>query len=161
VAIRCRCGWILRKEISDRGRDLFYMSLESEVLGVEKLNRRALNVLAECFRTGRDEVWIVLAPDCQQRRGELSKVLVEDREELDVVGVIEKEVELNVDIARAGQQSSIQRVPLWFDQVLFGNTGAVFAAHSFTIEAVTTPFITVPSVRHQRLSSEPDSLRAA
>src|ERR1700733_7658656 len=97
---------------------------------VEELNRSARNVLAECLRTGWDKIWIVLAPDCKQRRLELSEVIVEGSVELNVVDVIEKKVELNVGITWSGQEGGIQRVPLRLDKVKVRNTGAVFPPHA-------------------------------
>lgn len=82
----------LGKEVSHRYGDFFYVSLESEMPCVRKLNLGAWDVLAECFRTGRDEIGIVPTPDCQQWRSEFPEVLVQGGIELDVVGVIEKQV---------------------------------------------------------------------
>src|SRR5580698_6014658 len=98
------------EEFSHGGCYFLYVGFEGEVAGVEELHFGVGNVAAEGFRAGRDEVEIKLAPDGEQWRLRLAEVLVEFWVELDVVGVVEEEIELDLDVAGARQQSRVKRV---------------------------------------------------
>src|SRR3984885_8629741 len=88
------------------------MCLDREMPGVEELNLRAGYVLPKGFGSCRHEERIVLAPDRQQGRFRSAKIFLEFRIQLDVRRVIQKQIELNLYVPRAFEQSRIQCVRL-------------------------------------------------
>src|SRR5262249_27343880 len=96
------------EEFADRGADLFVMSLEREVAGVEESYDGAGIVATKSFRAGRQEERIVLAPHGEQRRPVVAEILLERRIESDVAGVVKEQVKLDLVITRPGQQRRIE-----------------------------------------------------
>src|SRR5262252_5535932 len=86
------------------------MRLEREVAGIEELHGSIGNIALEGLCPGRNEIRIMPTPDCQQRWPKLPEIFVKFRIKLHIVGVIEKKIELNVDIARAAHQCRIECV---------------------------------------------------
>ena len=116
------------EELPHRGGDLFHMGFESEVSGVEKLDGGVWVVALECLGAGRDEVGVVLAPDGEQRRLRFAEVLLEFGVELYVVGVVEEEIELDVHVAGARDQSGVEGVAFGRDHVGVGDAVGVLRA---------------------------------
>src|SRR5580698_330138 len=94
-------GNVFSEEPPRCGGYLVKVSLEREVSGVEELDGGGRDVAAEGFSAGRDEIGIALAPDGEQRRLRSAEVLLKLRIELHVVRVVEKQIELDVDVAGA------------------------------------------------------------
>src|ERR1035437_4518435 len=57
-----------RQEITQTDNNFLQVSLEGEVASGEKLYRSIGIIAFERFRSGGDEVWIELAPYCQDRK---------------------------------------------------------------------------------------------
>ena len=86
------------------------MRFQREVAGIEQLNLRIRIVSPESFRPCRDEIWIMFPPNREQRRLRFSEILLESWIKLYVVGVIEKQIQLDVGIAGPRQQRRIERI---------------------------------------------------
>ena len=69
------------------------------------------NVALECFGACGDEIGIELAPHGKQRRLGGAEVLLEFRIKLHVVGIVEEEVELDVDVAGQREDGSVECIP--------------------------------------------------
>src|SRR5262245_2343818 len=79
-----------RQEIADRRCDFVAVRLESEVSGLEERDLRILDVTLEGQSTCGHEERVSVAPDGQQRRLMLAKVLLELRIHLDIARVVEE-----------------------------------------------------------------------
>jgi hypothetical protein len=66
------------------------VGLESEVSSVKERDRRFLDVAPESLRARWQEERIAIAPDSQQRRLPLTKVLLELRIHVDIARVVEE-----------------------------------------------------------------------
>src|SRR5579875_458395 len=84
--------------------------LYSKMPGIQDLDARIRYIASKCFRPVRHKERVVLTPNREQRRLSLPKVILKCRIELHVRCVIEKQIQLNVFVPRALQQSRIQRV---------------------------------------------------
>src|SRR6266403_978182 len=80
--------------------------------GVKELNLRPGYVLPKSFRSRGNEEGIVLAPDREQRWFGLTKIFLEFWVESYVRRIIQKQVELDLFISRAFEESGIQCVGL-------------------------------------------------
>jgi len=86
------------------------MRFQRKVARVQKLHRGVRIVPSKTFRSGRNEIRVMLSPDRQRRRRPLPEIFLESRIEPDIVGVVQKQIQLNIDIARPRQQGRIQRI---------------------------------------------------
>src|SRR5215467_3491553 len=98
------------EKVSHRFGDVDHVSLESKVSRIEELDRRVREVFSKCFGARRDEEGIVLAPDGEERRRRLTKVLVKRRIQLHIRGVVEEQIQLDLLVPPALQESGVQRV---------------------------------------------------
>src|SRR5262249_17839151 len=81
-----------RQKLPDGRGDLVAMRLESEMPRLEERDPRVLDVSLESLRARRHEERIFLAPDRQEWRLVLAKVLLERWIHLDVARVVEEQV---------------------------------------------------------------------
>src|ERR1700734_1263601 len=77
------------------GANLGGMGLQREVPGVEQDNLGLWHGTLVSERTGRQEMWIVAAPDGQQRGRMRPEVSLERRIKSEIAGVIQDQVELD------------------------------------------------------------------
>src|ERR1700722_17435064 len=75
------------------------MRFRGEMTGGEELHDGIRVVAPIRFCAGWNEKWIVPTPNREERRLRFSKVVVKCRVELDVVGIVEKEIQLNPHIS--------------------------------------------------------------
>src|SRR5581483_5985157 len=98
----CRAGWFCQlavQEVVNCTRNLRSMSFERKMASVVEAYLGARNVTLECFRTGRQEERIALAPDRKQRRPVCAEIFLEFGIERDIAGIIQKQVELDRIVA--------------------------------------------------------------
>ncbi len=76
---------------------------------------------------------MAVCPRLQIRGLPFSEIFLEYWIEFYVVGIVEKEVELNVHIPWAREQGSVERVSLGRDDLGIGNAGGIFPAHAFQV----------------------------
>src|SRR5690242_658008 len=98
------------EEVLHRGGNVEHVRLRRKVSSVEELNRRVRKVLPERLCARRNEEGIVLAPDGQEGRLRSTKVLVKCRIQLHIGGVVEEQIQLDLLVPWALQQSRIQRI---------------------------------------------------
>src|SRR5262245_37239099 len=89
-----------RQKVPDGDSDLVAVRFESEVSCIKKRNLRVLDVTLENLRACGHEERVSSAPDRQQRRLVLTKVLLELRIHIDIARIVEKQVQLY--LVRAG-----------------------------------------------------------
>src|SRR3984957_692564 len=94
------------------GRDFLDARLQSEVAGIEELNRRVGIIATVRFGSGRDKERVVAAPNRKKRRLRLPKIFVKGRVELDVVGIVEEQIQLNVHVSRSRNHRRVKRITL-------------------------------------------------
>jgi hypothetical protein len=100
------------EEGTHRRSHLLNMGFQREVARIEELYLRVRIVPLVSLRSRRNEERIVFAPDGQQRRLCLAEILLKRGIKLYIVGVIQKQVELNIHIAGPRINPVIQRVAL-------------------------------------------------
>src|SRR5580658_5505308 len=127
-------GTCLHEELAHGKGDLLEVCFQREVPCIQKLNLRARNISAKSFRAGRNEIGIALTPNRQERGLRLPEILLKSRVKLHVVGVVEKEVQLNVGVAGAGHERGVEGVAFGSDQVRVCNARGIFPAHSLQIQ---------------------------
>src|SRR5262245_29299471 len=89
---------------SANGRgDLLDVRFEREMSGIQQLDSGIGIITAVRLGAGRKEKRVMLAPDGEQRRFGVAKVLLEDWIEGQIGRVVKKEIELDVLVARAFQ----------------------------------------------------------
>ncbi len=93
------------------------MRFQREVSGIEKLNDSIRIVPPEGLRTCRDEIWIMLPPYREERRLRSSEVLLESWVEPEVIGIVEKQVQLDVRVTGPRHQRGIERIAFGRDQI--------------------------------------------
>src|ERR1700759_2198720 len=98
------------EEWNDDGGDLVALGLQREMAGIDEVNLGVRIVAAEGFGARRQEERIVLAPDREQVGGMLAEVGLKLGIQRHVRRVVEKQIELDLVIARAVEQRLIQRV---------------------------------------------------
>ena len=86
------------------------MRFEREVSSVEEPDDSPWDVSLECLGARRQEEWIVLPPNRQERRPVGAEILVEGRIERDIALVVAKKIELQLVGAGAGQVEVIKRI---------------------------------------------------
>ncbi len=94
---------VILQELAHREGNLLEVSLECEVSRRQEFDDRGRNVLLESFSSSGNEVWIELAPYREEWRLRGSKVLLKLGVQLHVVGIVEEEIELYIDIAGSRQ----------------------------------------------------------
>src|SRR5262249_8021547 len=87
-----------------------YMRLDRKMSRFEELLFCVGDVFAIRLSARRNKEGVVLAPDGKQGRPHLAKILLKFRIELDVRRIVQKQIELNLYISRALQQSGVQCV---------------------------------------------------
>src|SRR4030095_1861152 len=108
--------------------DLLDMRFKCKVSRIEQLDTRVRVVALEGLRSGRDKERIMLAPNGEQRRLGVAEIFLKDWIEGEVRSVIEKEIELDVFIAGALQQSSVQSIGFRRDHLRISNAMRVLPA---------------------------------
>ena len=83
------------------------MRFERAMSGVEELDLHVRIVTLEGVGPGREKEGIGFPPDRERRRPVSAKILLELGLHLDVAGIVEKQIQLNVLIAGACQQGRI------------------------------------------------------
>src|SRR5437764_3629923 len=96
------------EKIADDGCDLWCVTFEREMAGLEQMNFGVRIVALERLRAGRQKERIVLAPHRKKRRPASANVVLEFGIERDVALIIAEQIELNLVIAGAGEQRGIQ-----------------------------------------------------
>src|SRR5262245_2277046 len=91
-----------RQKVPDGRCDLVAVRLEGEVPRLEERDLRVLDVSLEGLRACGHEERISVAPDGQQRRLVLAKVLLELRIHIDITRVVEEQVQLYLMRAGSG-----------------------------------------------------------
>src|SRR5215471_600146 len=130
------------EEVENNAGDFRGVCFEREVPGVEQMHFRLRIVPTERLGTLRKEERIVLAPNSEQRRTVGAEIRLELRVQRDVAGVVEKQVELNLIIAWASQQSAVERIGFGHNQGFVGNAveilrfGCVWSEEIFQSSAV-------------------------
>src|SRR6185312_6829510 len=99
-----------RQEIAYRCRDLGCVGLEREMAGINEAHDCLGDVAFESFRTCRQEKWVVLAPDGEERRLMSAEVLLEGRIQGNVALVVAEQIELHLVSAGAPQIEVVQGV---------------------------------------------------
>src|SRR5215470_14445987 len=118
-------------ESTDFACDLFAVRLQGEVPAVQKLDNRIGIIPTVGLRSGREKERIMPAPNGEQRRLGVAEVFLKNWIEGEVRSIIEKEIELNVFIAGALQQSSVQRIGFRRDHLRISNSMRVLPASAF------------------------------
>src|SRR5262245_21539729 len=98
------------QEVPDGRCDFVAVRLESEVSGLEERDLRVLDVTLERRRACGYEERVSVAPDGEQRRLVLAKVLLELRIHVDVARVVEEQVQLYLMRAGSGHVVVVQVV---------------------------------------------------
>jgi hypothetical protein len=96
VIARQRSSGHGRQEVADGGGDLGRVRLEGEVAGVEEPDVGARDVALEGFGSGRKEEGVIAAPDGKQRRLAGPEVLLEVGIVLNVAGIVQEQVQLDL-----------------------------------------------------------------
>jgi hypothetical protein len=78
--------------------NLLQVSLKREVSRWQEFDSSARDVFLERFCSCRDEVWIELAPYREEWRLRGSKVLLELGVQLHIVGIVQEEIELYINV---------------------------------------------------------------
>jgi hypothetical protein len=91
-------------------RDFVQMRFQCEVACIQKLNSRVGIISTERFRARGDKIWIMFARYREQGRPPRPEILLERGIKLHVVGVVEKQIQLNLSIAWPRNKRSVQRV---------------------------------------------------
>ena len=86
------------------------MRLKRKMARVEETYLRAWNVTPERLGAGRQEKWVVLAPDRQKWGLAFTEIGLEFRVKRDVTLVVAKKIELDLIRAGTGQIEVIERV---------------------------------------------------
>src|ERR1700688_2537516 len=116
------------------------MGLQREVAGVQKLDGGVGVVTQEGLRAWRDEERIILTPDGQQRRLGLAKIFLEGGEQLHVVGVVEKQVQLNVHVSGPLNDCGVEWVTLRRNVIALWDTVRVLGAEALGAQSVAENF---------------------
>src|ERR1700733_3923081 len=102
--------------------------------GIEKLYRGVWIVPTESLGPRRNEIKIASAPNGEQRRSRRTEIILERRVESHVVGIVEKQVELDVRVAGTRHQRGVERVALGRDHFRVRDSHGVFALDPFGIQ---------------------------
>src|SRR6185437_10748872 len=86
------------------------MRFRCKVAGIQKLNLRVRQVFAIRFGSRWDEKGIVFTPDCEEGRLVHPKIRLKLRIEFYVGRVVQKQIKLDLLIARAFEQRRVQSV---------------------------------------------------
>src|SRR5262249_1005964 len=105
--------------------------LQGEVSGVQKLDNRIGIIPTVGLRSGREKERIIPAPNGKQRRLGIAEIFLKNWIQGEVRTVIDKEIELDVSIAGALQQSSVQRIGFRRDHLWISNSMRVLPASAF------------------------------
>ncbi len=84
-------------------RDLLDVRFEREMSGIQQLDNGIGIITAVRLGAGRQKGRVMLAPDGKQRRLGVAKVLLKNWIRGQIRSVVEKEIELDVFVARAFQ----------------------------------------------------------
>src|SRR5262245_41025184 len=98
---------------------------------VQELNPCVRYVISKCLGDSGDEKGLVPTPNRQERWFGLPKVILECRVELHIRGVIEKQIQLNVFVPWARQQSRIQCVRFRRNALRIAHAVRVLPSRSF------------------------------
>ena len=86
-----------------RRSDFLGMRLQRKMTGVVEEDLGIWNVAPESFCATRQEERIVFTPHGEQRRPLLTKVFLKLRVERDIADIVEKEIELDLIVARTSE----------------------------------------------------------
>src|SRR5215469_689899 len=86
------------------------MGLKREMSSIKKVNISIGIVALESLGAGRQEEWIVLSPDREQRGFLRAEVVLKLRIEGHITGIVQEQVQLNFVIPRPRQQGRIERI---------------------------------------------------
>src|SRR5579872_714155 len=131
------------KEVFHRCRNFYDVSLYRKMSGIEELHLRVRQVFSKCLCSRRNKKGIVLAPNRKQTRLQLTKIFVELRIEPQVRRVIQKEIELNVFVPRPFEQSRIQRVRFWRNNLRICDAVGVLPARSTSRQNALAEYLSV------------------
>src|SRR5262245_775735 len=98
------------QKVADGRRDFVAMRLEGEVSRVEEGDLRVLEITPESLCACGQEERVSVAPNGQQWRLVLAKVLLELRVHVDVARVVEEQVQLRLMRAGSGHVVVVQGV---------------------------------------------------
>ncbi len=93
------------------------MRFQREVARIQKLYRRIGIIPPEGFPAGRNEIRIALTPYRKQRRLCFSEIFLESGIDFQIVGVVEKQVQLNVRVPGPRHQRGIKGITFGRNQV--------------------------------------------
>ena len=130
---------------------------DSKMPGIQELDPRVRYILSKCLGSRRNEKGIVLAPNRQQRRLGLSKIILKCRIELHVRRIVEKQIQLNVFVPRTLQQRRIQRVRFRRNALRIGHAVRVLPSRSLqrqNVLRITSRFSAVGSAQYFRIGPQ-------
>ena len=126
----------LPEEGEDRRANLGNVRFEREVAGVEEAHFGVRNVTPVRLGALREKERIVLAPDSQQRGTTAAEILLELRVQRNIACIVEKQVELNLIIAGAGEQGAVEREGFGRNHCFVRNAVEVLGLGRFPSEEV-------------------------
>src|SRR5262245_58975004 len=100
------------QKVPDGHSDFAAVRLKREVSRVKERDLRVRDVTLESLRARGHEERVSVAPDGQQRRLVLAKILLELRIHLDIARVVEEQIQLYVMRAGSGHVVVVQIVPV-------------------------------------------------
>src|SRR5579863_5415538 len=129
-----RFQWQLRQKLPHREGNFFDLCFEREMSAIEESNRGVRVVASECLGTRGNKVEILLPPYCVQRRSPFPEIFVESGIKLHIVGVGEKEVELNVHVVRPRHEGGVEGITLRYNHRRIFHADRLFPTYAVRIE---------------------------
>jgi len=120
-----------------RSWNLIHVCLQRKMSCVQELHCSIWIVSAIRLSSGRNEERIVLAPYGKQRRLRFTKIRLERRIQFHVRSIVEKQIELDVCITRAFEQSLVQRIRFRRHHLRMRNAMLVLKARALQRQNVT------------------------
>ena len=125
---------VRNQELAHVLNDFFEVRFEREVSCRKQLDGGIWDIAPKGFSARRNEVRVKFSPDSEQWRPCAAEVLLERGIELHVVGVVQKQVKLDVNVAGTRKQRRVERVAFGPDQLGIRDADGVLVTDTFGIE---------------------------
>ena len=126
------------EEVADDRRDLGSLAFEREMTGLEQVDLGVRMVALERLRAGRQEERIVLAPYGEKWRPPGADVFLEFGIERDIALIVAKQIELDLVVARAGEERRIQRPAIRRQTLRRGHAVRVLPLYAVTYSRLSS-----------------------
>src|ERR1700728_1184025 len=134
---------VRRQELLHCSGNFGNMRLYRKMPRIQKLDPRVRYVFSKCLGACGDEKRIVLPPNGKQRRLRLPKVILKRRIKLHVRSVIEKQIQLDVFISWALEQSGVQRVRFRRNALWIAHAVRVLPARSVRRQNIFAKYLSI------------------